>query len=64
MEKALGTHWIVGWVGLRASLDVVVRRKIPGSHRGSITHSSNPLPSAIPLRYAGSPVTVINVIYS
>jgi hypothetical protein len=28
-ERAHGTHWIGGWVGLRAILDVVVKRKIP-----------------------------------
>jgi hypothetical protein len=28
-ETALGTHWIGGWVGPRAVLDVVVKRKIP-----------------------------------
>jgi len=24
-----GIHWIVGWVGPRVNLDVVVRRKVP-----------------------------------
>jgi hypothetical protein len=28
-ERAPGTHWIGGWVGSRASLDTVVKRKIP-----------------------------------
>jgi hypothetical protein len=28
-ERAPGTHWIGGWVGPRASLDTVVKRKIP-----------------------------------
>jgi len=28
-EIALGTHWIGGWVGPKAGLDAVVRRKIP-----------------------------------
>jgi hypothetical protein len=28
-ERAHGTHWIGGWVGPRASLDAVVKRKIP-----------------------------------
>jgi hypothetical protein len=28
-EKAPGTHWIEGWVGPRAFLDAVVKRKIP-----------------------------------
>jgi len=26
-EIAAGTHWIGGWVGTRASFDVVVKRK-------------------------------------
>jgi hypothetical protein len=28
-ERAPGTHWIGGWVGPRAVLDAVVKRKIP-----------------------------------
>jgi hypothetical protein len=28
-EKALGTHWMGGWMGLRAGLDAVAERKIP-----------------------------------
>jgi hypothetical protein len=28
-EKASGTNWIEGWVGPRAVLDAVVKRKIP-----------------------------------
>jgi hypothetical protein len=31
-ERALGTNWIGGWVGPRAALDTVVKRKI-SSHR-------------------------------
>jgi len=27
--RAPGTHWIRGWVGPRAGLDAVVKRKIP-----------------------------------
>jgi hypothetical protein len=34
-ERAPGTHWIGGWVGLRARLDAVVKRKIPSSYRES-----------------------------
>jgi hypothetical protein len=34
-ERAPGTHWIGGWVGPRAVLDVVVKRKIPSPHRES-----------------------------
>jgi len=28
-ERALDTHWIGGWLGPRAGLDMVVKRKIP-----------------------------------
>jgi hypothetical protein len=28
-ESATGTHWIGGWVGPRAVLDSVVKRKLP-----------------------------------
>jgi hypothetical protein len=34
-ERALGTHWIGGWVGPRAVLDAVVKRKIPSPLRES-----------------------------
>jgi hypothetical protein len=28
-ERIPGTHWIGGWVGARAVMDAVVKRKIP-----------------------------------
>jgi len=28
-----GTHWIGGWLGLRAGLDAVVKRKYPSPYR-------------------------------
>jgi hypothetical protein len=34
-ERAPGTHWIGGWVGLRNVLDAVVKRKIPSPRRES-----------------------------
>jgi hypothetical protein len=34
-ERASGTHWKGGWVGLRAVLDAVVKRKIPSTLRES-----------------------------
>jgi hypothetical protein len=34
-ERASGTHWIGGWVGPRALLDAVVKRKIPSPRRES-----------------------------
>jgi hypothetical protein len=37
-KRAPATHWIGGWVGPRAVLDAVVKRKIPSRSR-----ESNPL---------------------
>jgi hypothetical protein len=34
-ERTPGTHWIGGWVGLRACLDAGARRKILCPYRGS-----------------------------
>jgi len=34
-ERAPGTYCIGGWVGLRAFLDAVVKKKIPSPHRKS-----------------------------
>jgi hypothetical protein len=34
-ERAPRTHWIRGWVGPIAGLDVVVKRKIPSTCRKS-----------------------------
>jgi hypothetical protein len=34
-KRAPGTHWIGGWVGPRAGLEAVVKRKIPSTHRES-----------------------------
>jgi hypothetical protein len=34
-ERATDTHWTGGWVGPRAVLDAVVKRKIPSPHRES-----------------------------
>jgi hypothetical protein len=34
-ERAPSTHWLGGWVGSRAVLDAVVKRKIPSPRRES-----------------------------
>jgi hypothetical protein len=34
-ERVPGIHWIGGWVGFRAGLDKVVKRKIPNPCRES-----------------------------
>jgi len=35
IERAPGTHWVGDWVGPRAVLDAVVKRKIPSPRRES-----------------------------
>jgi hypothetical protein len=47
-ERAPGTHWIGGWVGPRAGLNAVVKRKIPSPQQ-----KSNP---RTPIVQARSPV--------
>jgi hypothetical protein len=41
-ERDSGTHWIGGWVGPRAGLDAVVKRKIPSLYWDSDLRSSSP----------------------
>jgi hypothetical protein len=43
-ERAPGTHWIGGWVGPRAVLDAVMKRKIPGPSRESNLDSRSSSP--------------------
>jgi hypothetical protein len=42
-ERATGTHWIGGWVGPRAGLDAVVKRKIPSPCRDSMPPTIQPV---------------------
>jgi hypothetical protein len=46
-ERAPGTHWIGDWVGSRAGLDTVVKRKISNPYRDSKPRLYRPQPSAI-----------------
>jgi hypothetical protein len=39
-ERATGIHWIGGWVGRRAILHAVVKRKIPSPRRESNPRTS------------------------
>jgi hypothetical protein len=41
-ERAPGTHCIGGWMGPRAGLDAVVRRKIRNPYQDSNPRSSSP----------------------
>jgi hypothetical protein len=45
-ERAPSTHWIGGWVGPRAVLDAVVKRKIPSSRRESNSRTPSIQPVA------------------
>jgi hypothetical protein len=47
--RALGTHWIGGWVGPRAVLDAVVKRKIPSPRRES--NPRTPIVQPVAQRY-------------
>jgi hypothetical protein len=51
-ERAPGTHWIGGWVGLRAVLDAVVKRKIRSPSRES--NPKIPIVQTVAQRYHGS----------
>jgi hypothetical protein len=46
-KRALGTHWVRGWVGPRACLDAVVKRKIPCPSWDRNPRSSSPQPSKL-----------------
>jgi hypothetical protein len=69
-ERALGTHWIGGWVGPRAVLDAVVKRKIPSPCRES--NPRTPIVQPVAQRYTDwaitalllSPVSIIIIIIS
>jgi hypothetical protein len=39
-QRAPGNHWIGGWAGPRAGLDVVAKRKIPSPYRKSNSGTS------------------------
>jgi hypothetical protein len=47
-ERAPGTHWIGGWVGPRAGLDAVAKRRIPSPRRES---NSDPIVQPVASRY-------------
>jgi hypothetical protein len=48
-SRAPGTHWIGEWVGPRAVLDAVVKRKIPSPRRES--NPRTPIVQSIAQRY-------------
>jgi hypothetical protein len=59
-ERAPGTHWIGGWVGPRAILDAMVKRKLPSPRR-----EWNPRTSIVQLilqRYTDWAITALSVL--
>jgi hypothetical protein len=56
-EGAPGTHWIGGWVGLRAGLDAVVKKKFP-----TPTGTRTPIIQPIAQRYTSELFRLLNVI--
>jgi hypothetical protein len=58
-EKTSGSHWIGGWVGPRAGLDAVVKRKIPSPRRESNPRTSIVQPVA--QRYTDWAITALKI---
>jgi hypothetical protein len=57
-ERAPGTHCIGGWVGSRAVLDAVVKRKIPSSRRE--WNLRTPIVQSVAQRYTNRAITALN----
>jgi hypothetical protein len=55
--RAPGTHWTRGWVGPRAVLDAVVKRKIPSRRRES--NPRTPIVQPVAQRYTDWAVTAL-----
>jgi hypothetical protein len=60
-ERAPGTHWIGGWVGPRAVLDAVVKRKIPSSSGES--NPTTPIVQSVAQRYTDWAITALMPLY-
>jgi hypothetical protein len=58
MERAPATHWIGGWVGLRAVMDAVVKGKTPSPRRES--NPRTPIVQPRAQRYTDWIITVIH----
>jgi hypothetical protein len=56
-ERAPGTHWIGGWVGTRAVLDPVMKRKIPSPRRES--NPRTPIVQPVAQRYTDWAITAL-----
>jgi hypothetical protein len=61
-ERVPGTHWIGGWVGPRAVLEAVVKRKIPSPRRES--NPRTPIVHPVVSHYTGWAITEsIGILY-
>jgi hypothetical protein len=60
-EEAAGIHCIGGWMGPRAVLDAVSKRKIPSSRRES--NHRTPIVQAVAQRYIHWAITALTVIF-
>jgi hypothetical protein len=60
-ERAPGTHSIGGWVGPRAVLDAVVKRKIPSPRRESKPRT--PIVQPVAQRYTDWAITAHSTFY-
>jgi hypothetical protein len=56
--KEPGTHWIGGWVGPRAVLNTVVKRKIPGPRRES--NPRTPVVQPVAQRYKWNLTSILD----
>jgi hypothetical protein len=56
-ERAHGTHWIGGWMGLRAVLVAVAKRKIPSPRRES--NPRTPIVQPVAQRYTDWAITAL-----
>jgi hypothetical protein len=58
-KRAPGTHWIGGWLGPRASLETVMKRKIPSSRRES--NRRTPIVQLVDQPYTDWAITALGV---
>jgi hypothetical protein len=58
-ERAPGTHWIGSWLGPRAVLDAVVKRKIPSLRRES--NPTTPIVQPVVSRYTDWAIAAISL---
>jgi hypothetical protein len=60
-ERVPGIHWIGGWVGSRAGLDVVMKRNILSPCRES--NPRTPIVQPVPSRYTDWVITALVILY-